>query len=88
MRAESMTVIQDMHCIVPLEGVVDTDKYSVHLKERIEKVTGEIQAKSGMLSNQQFLKRAPEEVVAKEKEKLENLKDTLSKLKVVQDAIG
>jgi valyl-tRNA synthetase len=86
-RGEYVTVIQDMHCIVPLEGVVDTDKYLAHLKERIEKVTGEIQAKTGMLSNQQFLKRAPEEVVAKEKEKLENLKDTLSKLKVVQDAI-
>jgi len=40
-----------------------------------------------MLANKDFVKRAPAEIVEKEKDKLKELKDTLLKLKAVKDGI-
>jgi valine--tRNA ligase len=63
-----------MEVYLLLKDLIDADKE----KERIEKEKGQMQKEiarlEGKLSNQGFLAKAPEAVVAKEKEKLEEYK--------------
>jgi valyl-tRNA synthetase len=82
---EFVLVFKDMHIAIPLCGVVDIEKYKLHLAERLEKAKQEIEAKRVILSNENFLKKAPAEIVGKEKEKLEELNSTLKKMEAIRD---
>ncbi len=70
----TVTVVNGMEVYLLLKDLIDADKE----KERIEKEKGQMQKEiarlEGKLSNQGFLAKAPEAVVAKEKEKLEEYK--------------
>jgi valyl-tRNA synthetase len=80
-------IIKDMHVVIPLEGVVDIQKELAKISGRIQKTDSEIKSKVKTLSNKDFLKHAPEDVVAKEKSRLKELKDTLKRLKVIKDEL-
>ena len=70
----TVTVVNGMEVYLLLKDLIDADKE----KERIEKekvqMQKEIARLEGKLNNQGFLAKAPEAVVAKEKEKLEEYK--------------
>jgi valyl-tRNA synthetase len=64
-----------------LIGAVDTEKEKARIEKEIvnlEKATKNLETK---LANQEFIDRAPAEIVGKEKEKLENYKVELEKLR-------
>ncbi|HTZ11001.1 MAG TPA: hypothetical protein VMD04_01290, partial [Candidatus Margulisiibacteriota bacterium] len=84
-QGEFVSVLKDMHIAIPLSGVVDIEKYKVRLAERSEKAKQEIKLKRAMLANENFLKKAPADIVGKEKEKLEELNATLKKMEAVKD---
>lgn len=74
--------------IVPLEGLVDFDEEIKRLQKAIDKAQKEMGGLSKRLSNENFLKNAPEEIVEQGKEQLEDLKyqvqaleESLSRLK-------
>ncbi|RJP28707.1 MAG: valine--tRNA ligase [Candidatus Omnitrophota bacterium] len=81
------SVLKDIHIIIPLSGVIDVEKYLLKLGKRIQEVSSQIEAKGRTLENKDFIARAPAEVIKKEQDKLEELKETLNKLKVVKDGI-
>ncbi|MBI4982481.1 MAG: valine--tRNA ligase [Candidatus Omnitrophica bacterium] len=83
-----VNILKDMHIVIPLAGLIDVDKYREKIKQRIVKTESDIKAKDAMLGNESFVKRAPAEVVEKERERLKELKDSLHKLKAVKDAIS
>ncbi|MGE5309273.1 MAG: valine--tRNA ligase [Deltaproteobacteria bacterium] len=82
------SVIGDIHVSIPLEGVVDIEKEKAKLDEKIKKTEQEIKAKQGLLSSKNFVERAPEEIVEKEKARLEELTQTLNKLKGVKHGLS
>ncbi|MDD2679882.1 MAG: class I tRNA ligase family protein, partial [Candidatus Omnitrophica bacterium] len=84
---EFAMVVKEAHIVIPLSGVIDIEKHKEKLGFRINKAEIEIKAKEKMLGDRNFLKRAPEEIVEKEKEKLKNLKSETQKLKGVRDAL-
>jgi valyl-tRNA synthetase len=81
------TVVNDIHISMSLEGVIDIEKEKTKIDAKIAKAVQDIKSKEGMLSNQAFVQRAPEEVVAKEREKLSQMKETLVKLQGVRNAL-
>ena len=81
-------VIKDIHVTLPLSGVVDVEKEKIKIEERIEKTKSEISAKKKTLSNKEFLKKAPPEVVDKEKERVKELNDILKRLKIIKDELS
>ena len=85
---EFVTVLGDLHIVIPLFGVIDAEGHKAKSEQRIQKAELEIKAKKETLSNTNFIKRAPPEIVAKEKQKLEELKETLKKLKVIKDGLS
>jgi valyl-tRNA synthetase len=86
-RSTITNVVGRMHITIPLEGIIDIEKEKVKLDERIEKAEAAVKSKENTLANQNFIKNAPAEIVEKEKEKLQELKDTLHKLKAVKDGL-
>ena len=63
-------VIPDAVLYVPLEDLVDFEKEKERLTKEKEKLEKELARSKGMLSNERFLSKAPEEKVAEEREKL------------------
>jgi len=62
-------VVGDIEVFVPLKGVIDLDEEEGRLKREMEKVDKELSALEIRLSNEDFLKKAPQEIVAKERDR-------------------
>ncbi|MDD4894127.1 MAG: valine--tRNA ligase, partial [Candidatus Omnitrophica bacterium] len=86
-NAQYVKVLKGMTIVIPLSGVIDVDKLRKEKEDEIKKVESEIKAKKGILSNENFVKRAPKEIVDKEKIRLEELKKTLQELKGIKDGL-
>jgi valyl-tRNA synthetase len=68
---ESATaLVGSMKILIPMAGLIDKDAELQRLQKEIGKVEGEIKRLQGKLNNPNFVERAPEAVVAKEQEKL------------------
>jgi valyl-tRNA synthetase len=80
-------VIKNTHITIPLEGLVDIEKEKAKIEAKILNTDKEIKAKEKTLGNKEFVKKAPEEIVEKEKARLEELREALKKLKVVKDGL-
>jgi len=82
------SIISGATIFVSLEGIIDFEKESRRLEKSIKKINTEMTPVVKKLGNQNFLSKAPEEVVTKVKdkhtqllEKLQKLESTLEKIK-------
>ncbi len=73
-------ILKDMEVYVPIEGLVDFAEEMNRLQKESEKIKKEIEVVNKKLANQDFIDRAPEAVVIKEKEKYKELAEKLSKI--------
>lgn len=85
---ESATaLVGDMSLLIPLAGLIDKDAELERLQKNIDKLEVEIKRLSGKLSNANFVDRAPEAVVNKEREKLADNESALKSLQSQADKI-
>lgn len=68
--------------VIPLEGLVDFEEEVARLEKHLEKNQKDINLLQSKLSNENFVKNAPEEVVAGDKEKLEVLLSQVKSIKM------
>ncbi|WP_217522892.1 valine--tRNA ligase [Vibrio metschnikovii] len=66
--------------MIPMAGLIDKQAELERLAKEIAKTAGEIKRIEGKLSNQGFIAKAPEAVVAVERDKLNGYQETLVKL--------
>ena len=74
------TVAGKLEIFIPMAGLVDLEAERARLSKEIEKTKNLIQNTQGKLSNENFISRAPEEVVNSEREKIEKYREKLAKL--------
>lgn len=79
-KTDASAVLHDVEIFMPLKGLIDIEKEKGRLEKEIAKVTSELQRVEAKLSSESFVSKAPEEVIQKEKGKLEEYTDILSKL--------
>ncbi|ATZ73787.1 valine--tRNA ligase [Idiomarina sp. X4] len=85
----SMTALVDsLKLHIPMAGLIDKDAELQRLQKAIEKAEKEWQRLNGKLSNENFVSKAPEAVIAKEREKLAEAEATLKQLKEQQEKIN
>ena len=65
---------------IPLAGLIDVDKERERLEAEMERIESLLRSTELKLANEQFVSRAPEQVVANERSKLESLRDQHSRL--------
>lgn len=73
-------LVGDMEVLVPMAGLIDKDAEIARLQKEIDKATKDLERIEGKLSNDSFVAKAPEAVVAKERGKCDDLKLMVSKL--------
>ncbi|MCG2760035.1 MAG: valine--tRNA ligase [Candidatus Delongbacteria bacterium] len=66
---------------VPLEGIIDLEAEKEKIDKEISRLEGINSGINKKLSNEQFVSRAPEEILTKEKDKLLNNQDSIEKLR-------
>ncbi len=78
---ESATsLVGNMKVLIPLAGLIDKDAEIARLNKEIEKLDKLLKAVESKLSNKNFVDRAPEVVVIKEKEKAEEIQSSVKNL--------
>jgi valyl-tRNA synthetase len=81
-RFSASAVVKDLEIFVPLEGLIDIDVERARLEKEIARLEKLIDGIDKKLMNQDFLERAPKEVIDKEKQKNQDFKANLEKLKI------
>ncbi len=66
-------VVQKMELFVPLKGLIDLDQEIARLSKRLDELKGHLAGVEKKLANENFVNRAPENVVAHEKQKLQDM---------------
>lgn len=74
-------VLKDIELVLPLSGMIDQEAELKRQAAELAETESQVARLSGMLGNSDFLAKAPPQVVAKEKAKLEALEDKLKRLK-------
>ena len=86
--SQSATAIVDnMEIFIPLKGIIDFDIEKKRLQKRIKELKNHLIGANSNLKNKAFLKRAPKNVVDREKEKKEDMVLELEKITKNYDMI-
>ena len=73
-------LVGTMEVLVPMAGLINVEAEAARLNKEIDKAAKEIGRLEGKLNNEKFVSNAPEDVVAKEKEKLQDAQAQHAKL--------
>ena len=86
--SQSATAIVDnMEIFIPLKGIIDFDIEKKRLQKRIKELKNHLIGANSKLKNKEFLKRAPKNIVDREKEKKEDMVLELEKITKNYDMI-
>jgi len=76
----AMNLVGTTQWCVPLAGLIDTTQESARLRKKLETLQAEQAQLNGMMSNEGFLARAPEPVIAKNRARLAELTEQIASL--------
>ena len=79
-KSAVQAVLDETTLILPLEGIVDLEKERARLTKEVEKLSGEIKKIDAKLSNEQFVAKAPEEVIEEQRDRREAAEQARDKL--------
>jgi valyl-tRNA synthetase len=74
--------------MIPMAGLIDKEAELARLAKEVARLVGECGRIEGKLGNEAFVAKAPEAVIAKEREKLEDYRLQLTKLEAQQAEIA
>jgi valyl-tRNA synthetase len=77
-----------MQLLIPLAGLIDKNSELLRLQRNIEKLEQDAQRINTKLANENFVSRAPEDVVNKEKRKLAEIESALGSLRAQAERIA
>ena len=78
---EAATVlVGNMRLLIPLADLIDREAELARLDRELKKLDGALATVRGKLENEKFVSRAPEAVVQKERERLEELETAYAQL--------
>ncbi|MEQ9022363.1 MAG: class I tRNA ligase family protein, partial [Pseudomonadales bacterium] len=76
----STALAGDLEILVPMAGLIDVSAEIDRLEREITKLETEMSKISGKLSNDNFVQRAPEQVVTKERDRLGEVESAVTRL--------
>ena len=85
--AAATGLYQELEILVPLAGLIDVEAERARLAKEIAKLEGGLESVTAKLSNTKFVDNAPQAVVAKERDKQEQMSQALQSLRAKQDQL-
>jgi valyl-tRNA synthetase len=79
-KGSIQTILDEATLIMPIADIIDLSKESARLRKEVEKLNGEISKIDTKMSDEKFVKNAPEEIIAEQKSRRANFEATLNKL--------
>ena len=86
-KLASSAVVGGREIFVPLEGLIDVGAERARLEKEISRLQLLVESIDKKLANASFVERAPKEVVAKEREKMETFRSNIEKLRKSFEAL-
>jgi valyl-tRNA synthetase len=80
-KVAASSVLDGMDLIVPLEGMMDFAEERSRIEKELKKIEKDLLFLDKKLSNQNFVKKAPPEIIEKDKERKQTLSEKQMKLK-------
>ena len=80
-------VVQKMELFVPLKGLIDLEQENMRLSKRLAELEGHLLGVKKKLANENFVNRAPENVVEHEKQKLQDMTTEFELVKANMDML-
>ncbi len=85
--AASTALLGNMEILIPLSGLIDKDAEIKRLDKEINKTQKMMTQSSSKLSNENYRKKAPHNIVQKERDKLAHMEQTLHQLNQQRQAL-
>ena len=79
-KGSVVKVLKHAQIFMPLEGLVDVEKEKSRINTQMDKFDAEMSSIKARLKNDEFLRKAPKEVVEASRERLKELRDRRSML--------
>ncbi|GFD70346.1 valine--tRNA ligase [Alteromonas sp. KUL106] len=79
--ASATALVGEMEILIPMAGLIDKDAELARITKAMEKIEKDVSRTRGKLSNEKFVSNAPDEVIEKERAKLDEGEKALAKLK-------
>ncbi len=76
----AVALVGELEVLIPLAGLIDKDAELARLGREIERIARDIERADAKLANPAFAEKAPADIVAKEREKLDAQRAALAKL--------
>jgi valyl-tRNA synthetase len=73
-------VLEGIEIFIPLKDIINVSEEIVRLEKKLSKVGKDLDIVFKKINNADFLSKAPEEVIKKEREKLKGLRDIKERL--------
>ncbi|MEI6631888.1 MAG: valine--tRNA ligase, partial [bacterium] len=86
-RASISDVVEDVDIFLHFTGLLDINKEQSKIKDKRSQLTKIRDAKEARLKNRDFLKNAPEQIVEKERQGIEELAQTIKRLERMFDEL-
>jgi valyl-tRNA synthetase len=80
--------LDEMTIILPLAGAIDFGEERARLDKELKRLAGEIEKIDRKLGNAQFLERAPEDVVAEQRDRRSDYAADADKVRVAREMLG
>lgn len=84
----AVALVGEMKILIPIAGLIDKDAELKRLKKEITRLENDLKRFSAKLNNENFVAKAPEAVIAKEKQKLADSDKALTNLKEQYEKIS
>jgi len=84
----AISLVGEMNLLIPLAGLIDKQAELTRLQKNILKLEQDAERINAKLANENFVARAPDAVVIREKEKLADNESALASLRVQADKIA
>jgi valyl-tRNA synthetase len=82
-------VVKGQEVFVPLKGLIDIEVERERLQREIDRLTGQLKGVRAKLTNDNFVGKAPADVIEKERSKEQNFEQTIQKLQTnLEQLIG
>ena len=78
----AIALVGDLKILIPMAGLIDKDAELARLDKEIQRISKDLPRIVGKLENPAFVDKAPAEVIAKEREKLNELQSSLKNLQL------